>query len=102
MHVILPLNCSDTIIQVIHVKDVNAAFTFITSYINNNSCSPVVVQFTNKSINASRVAWDFGDGSMADNLDYPSHTYGKPGIYKIILYGYDANGLMDSTIFRLW
>jgi gliding motility-associated-like protein len=91
-------NCTDTAIQIIYIKNVNASFTFTTSYINNNSCPPVVVKFTNTSTNAQRVAWDFGDGGKADNQNFPSHTYYKPGVYKVKLYSYGFNNAVDSIV----
>jgi len=77
--------CTDTAIQIINVKNVNAAFTYTSSYINNNSCPPVVVKFTNTSLNSTSVSWDFGDGSRADNQNYPSHTYYNPGVYMVTI-----------------
>ena len=90
--------CRDTAIQLIYVKNVNTSFTFTTSYINNNSCPPLLAQFQNTSSNANYVSWDFGDGSVADNQNFPSHTYYKPGNYKVTLYGYGDNNAIDSTV----
>ncbi len=90
-------NCADTSIQVIHVKNINTSFTYTTSYINNSSCPPVIVSFTSTSVNANSISWDFGDGSTAGNQNNPSHTYYEPGVYKVTLYGYGNNGMMDSA-----
>lgn len=90
--------CSDTAIQLIYVKNVNTSFTFITSYINNNSCPPLLAQFQNTSSNANYVSWNFGDGSVTDNQNFPSHTYYQPGTYKVTLYGYGDNNAIDSTV----
>jgi len=92
------LLCVDTAIQVIYVKTVHTSFSYTSSYINNNSCPPVVIRFANTSINANTVSWDFGDGSTADNQGYPSHTYYQPGVYNVVLYGYGNNGASDSTV----
>lgn len=89
--------CIDTAIQVLYVKTIHTSFSYTASTINNNSCPPVVVHFANSSVNAVRVSWDFGDGSAADNQDYPSHTYQQPGIYKVVLHGYANDGTSDST-----
>jgi len=89
--------CRDTAIQVLYVKTVHAAFSYTTTYINNNSCPPVLVLFSNTAINASRLAWNFGDGSTADNQPYPSHTYNQPGVYIATLYAYGADGVIDSS-----
>lgn len=89
--------CTDTAWQVVYVKTIHTSFTYTTSYINNNSCPPVVVRFVNQSVNASKISWDFGDGSSADDQDLPSHTYDQPGIYKVVLYGVRDNKEQDST-----
>ncbi|HEX8460335.1 MAG TPA: PKD domain-containing protein, partial [Segetibacter sp.] len=90
--------CSDTAIRVINVKNVNAAFTYTTSYVNNNTCPPVIVRFSNTSVNATPVSWSFGDGSKANNQSFPSHTYYNPGVYMVKLYVKDQNGAIDSTM----
>jgi len=89
--------CPDTIIKNIIVRKVNSAFTYQLSYINNNSCPPVIATFTSISTNAARVAWDFGDGGIAGNQKVVSHTYNKPGLYRVVHYSYDSNIGVDST-----
>lgn len=89
-------HCSDTMIKVVPIKSVIASFTFTTQYVNNNSCPPLVVYLQNTSKNITSIKWSFGDGGYAGNNPSPSHTYNKPGIYKVILYGYGANGMSDS------
>jgi PKD repeat protein len=47
-------------------------------------CPNSTLQFTNKSQDAVRYIWDFGDGlSSAD--PNPVHTYAKPGVYTVKL-----------------
>ncbi len=82
---------------VITVRNFNSAFGFSTSYVSG-SCPPVLVQFNNTSYDYSRVSWDFGDGITADNLNYPSHVYEKPGKYIVTLYVYGYNGLKGKYI----
>ena len=91
-------HCQDTAIQIINVKLINTHFSFAKFYVGANTCPPVIVHFTNTSYNAVSVAWDFGDGSKADNQNNPSHTYYKPGTYKVIMYGYGYNGTTDTTV----
>ncbi len=90
--------CTDTAKKVLYIKDVAASFTHTEDYINNTTCPPVIVKFTNTSENAQKVFWDFGDGGTADNQNFPSHTYYKPGVYKIVLYGYGNSNYVDSAI----
>ncbi|KAK6033583.1 PKD domain protein [Ostertagia ostertagi] len=91
-------NCQDTSIQVINVRLINTHFSFTKSFVTSSSCPPVIVHFTNTSSNALSVAWDFGDGSRADNQNNPSHTYYTAGTYKITMYGYGYNGTTDTTV----
>jgi gliding motility-associated-like protein len=85
------------LIKAVPIKNVITSFTFTTQYINNNSCPPLIVYLQSTSVNATSVKWSFGDGGSAGNNPTPSHTYNKPGVYKITLYGYDVNGLSDSS-----
>ena len=90
--------CSDTATSVVQVKNINLSFTYTSTFINqNSSCPPVMVKFKNTSVNFSIVSWNFGDGFSADNINTPSHTYYKPGVYKVIIYGYYNNNTYDST-----
>lgn len=44
------------------------------------------VQFTNKSQgNPVKFNWDFGDNSQASELENPTHTYTKSGVYSVTL-----------------
>jgi len=91
-------HCIDTAVQYLRVKNLNLAYAYTTSFLNPGSgCPPVLVKFTNNSINTVRITWDFGDGGTADNLNSATHIYQKPGVYKVTLYGYFDNGKTDST-----
>lgn len=83
--------CSDTASIRIQVKYINAAFDMLTSNISSGKCVPVVVRFTNKSYNISRINWDFGDGTTAQNVLSPSHVYTQPGKYIITAKAYSDN-----------
>ncbi len=89
--------CNDTIVKNITVRKVNSAFTYKFAYINNNACPPVIATFTSISTNAVRLAWDFGDGGVSGNQTIVSHTYNKPGLYRVVHYSYDSNNGVDST-----
>jgi gliding motility-associated-like protein len=89
--------CIDSIQKTIAVRKVNSAFTYKLSYINNNSCPPVIATFTSISTNAARVSWDFGDGGVAGNQLSASHTYNEAGIYRVVHYSFDSNNAVDST-----
>ncbi|MES2618897.1 MAG: PKD domain-containing protein [Bacteroidota bacterium] len=86
-------NCKDTIEQVLKVKPkLNIKF----SKTPLESCEKGVVTFKNESANALRFFWKFGDGGLSNEIN-PSYVYNKHGLYKIILYGYDKDGCVDST-----
>ena len=90
--------CADTAASVIRVKNTALHFTYTTSFVNKNSaCPPVLASFENTSTNFDIVSWNFGDGLMADNINTPSHTYYKPGRYKVTIYGYYDATTYDST-----
>ncbi len=79
------------------VRNFNPNFAFNTSFVSG-SCAPELVSFTNTSSNYIRVTWDFGDGITADNVNYPSHIYQKPGKYIVTLFVYGYNGLTGTYI----
>ncbi|MGA1869876.1 MAG: PKD domain-containing protein [bacterium] len=58
-----------------------ADFTIDTT----EGCAPLEVQFTNNSINAATLIWDFGDNSPASQELSPSHMYMTVGVYTITL-----------------
>lgn len=93
--------CTDSITKSFNIKTISSSFTFVTQYINNNACPPLVAYFTSTSINIIKIHWDFGDGNTAENITTPSHTYFKPGTYKITLVGYGINDVVDTAIVYL-
>lgn len=85
--------CIDSNNQVIKVKP-KMNIKFEKDQIQ--SCERGVVNFTNKSSNAVRYFWKFGDGGLSNEV-HPSYVYNLYGIYKITLYAYDKDGCVDST-----
>ena len=59
-------------------------------------CDPLTLTFDNKSIDATRYLWDFGDG-VTSELESPTHTYAE-GIYTLKYYAYSDDGCVDSVI----
>ena len=90
--------CMDSVIRIsyIIVKTIKSQFDLTSSYINNNSCPPLVAKFQNTSLNADSLFWDFGDNSYSNNTMNPTHTYYQPGLYKVTLYAY-GKGTIDSS-----
>ncbi len=99
-----PTTCVTSGSQKIVVNYFNPNFQIASLYVSNGHCPPVLAQFTNTSVNYSSVAWDFGDGTSAGNVNYPSHVYTQPGGYRVILSVSGSGGLvtqyMDSIYVR--
>lgn len=75
------------------ILDVRAAFqTYDLNFKNpgiTNACFPDILQFKNRSINGETFVWDFGDGTIVnqvqgDTLSIP-HGFQQPGVYKVKL-----------------
>ncbi|MGV3658212.1 MAG: PKD domain-containing protein [Chitinophagaceae bacterium] len=92
--------CTDSLVRetYIEVKTVKSAFKVTSSYVNNNSCPPLLARFENVSVNADSVFWDFGDLSYADNVRTPNHTYFQPGVYTVYLYAFGKGGVVDTAV----
>jgi len=49
-----------------------------------NGLSPLIVQFTNLSANATSYAWSFGDGKTS-TIAHPANSYSNAGLYSVAL-----------------
>jgi gliding motility-associated-like protein len=56
---------------------------------NNTGCAPLTVHFTNTSINATSVFWNFGGGQTSASAN-PTQTYTAAGTYTASLIAYNA------------
>ena len=92
--------CADSLVRVayIEVKTVKSAFKVTASYVNNNSCPPLLARFESTAVNADSIFWDFGDLSYADNVPRPNHTYFQPGVYTVYLYAFGKGGVIDTAV----
>jgi gliding motility-associated-like protein len=85
--------CKDSTEQIIKVKPkLNIRFKQESLV----SCEKGIVAFENESVNAVRYFWKFGDGGLSNEKN-PSYTYDHYGNYRIMLYGYDRDGCVDSS-----
>jgi gliding motility-associated-like protein len=57
------------------------------------------IYFFNRSSNATKYLWDFGDGEFSE-LYEPTHSYSSIGEYDIILWAWSENGCSDSLLVR--
>ncbi|MFH1320337.1 MAG: PKD domain-containing protein [Bacteroidota bacterium] len=62
-----------------------------------NGCAPLLVDFTNTSIDAITYLWDFGDGNTSI-FENPNHTYINPGTYTVTLHTYGGPGGDSATV----
>ena len=62
-----------------------------------SGCSPLTIQFTNTSLNASTYYWDFGNGNTSVFAN-PSNVYANAGTYSVKLVAIASNGQKDSVI----
>lgn len=85
--------CSDTSEQIVKVKP-----KLLLNFERNPivACEKANVNFTNKSFNAVRYLWKFGDGVISTDV-HPTHAYNSFGNYEIKLFGYDKDGCVDSS-----
>lgn len=58
--------------------------------------NPLMVTFTNESINHESSSWDFGDDNTSTD-DNPSHTYAEGGTYTVTLTATNEDGETDET-----
>jgi hypothetical protein len=58
------------------------------------------VGFTNKSANATRYEWNFGDGQTSTAAN-PVHTYTLPGMYTVRLVSTGSSPCSDTTYARI-
>ncbi len=75
--------CIDSLIKPLYILVANAKANFVLSD-SFSSCPPLLVSFTNNSINNLNSYWDFGNGNTS-NLINPSHTYTFPGVFNVVL-----------------
>ena len=94
-YVVDKYGCTDSSIMVNVVKILKTVARFAMSD-SFKTCPPLLIQFTNQSINSVDEFWDFGD-STATDVHNPSHFYSYPGIYTITLSAKGPGGCINNT-----
>ena len=84
---------SDTISKTITVTGTSASPTASFTLAPQVGRAPLTVRFTDRSVNAASIKWDFGDGTTSTESN-PSHTY-TTGFYIVKLTA--TNGDKSST-----
>ncbi len=57
-----------------------------------SGCSPLLVQFTDKSTNASQLLWNFGNGSPVQSGPTAASIYASAGTFTVTLVAVNVNG----------
>jgi PKD repeat protein len=86
------LGCRDSIIRTQYIKVLGSITKFSASTIIG--CQPLVVSFTDSSVNAVHYTWNFGDG-YADSVMNPVHVYQDTGAFKASLVTEDSAGCVS-------
>lgn len=69
----------------------------VPNFTSTSPCLNVTTAFTDATTNApTQWTWHFGDGSPADVLQNPTHTYTAPGTYPVTLVTENTFGCRDS------
>ncbi len=86
-------NGADTVTRVIKVLPGPLAnFTFIPIKPEAN----IPTKFTNKSINAIRYDWDFGDDTRSTE-EHPTHQYNRTGSYRVCLTAFNTSSCPSTA-----
>ncbi|RMG78706.1 MAG: PKD domain-containing protein, partial [Bacteroidetes bacterium] len=78
----------------IRVKEVKAVFSQNTSQLQG--CIPLLVNYSDESVNALSWAWDFGDSTYS-SVQNPGHIFFTPGEYTTRLVVTDLQGCYDTA-----
>ena len=99
LHVTDQYGCKDSITKnnYILISLPHASFTVSDSF---STCPPMLVNFTNSSVNYTAISWDFGDGNTSA-LANPSHYYTMPGIFYAKLVVTGPGGCTDTITKRI-
>ena len=101
--VMSPDGCEDRYCTIVYVEPVNecrAYFEYCSYYILSPDAThdpgTLIIGFSNQSFpNAVHSEWDFGDGTHSTEHS-PLHVYQQPGIYRVCLSIYTADGCFDN------
>ncbi|MBA3680820.1 MAG: gliding motility-associated C-terminal domain-containing protein [Bacteroidetes bacterium] len=86
--------CSTTSVISLSVSDVKASFNPESNYVDY----PGYLTFTNTSVGATEINWDFGNGQTSTN-NIATAMYEFPGKYLTALVAKNEMGCMDTTYF---
>ena len=70
--------------EIEEAADVVADFDFSSSTVALEN-GQAVVEFSNTSIGANNITWNFGDGNTSNNINNPVHIFTETGLYVVSL-----------------
>jgi gliding motility-associated-like protein len=79
LHITDQYGCTSDITKPNFIKIIYPVADFSPSA-TESTCPPLIVQFTNTSVNQTTFNWDFGDGTFS-TAESPSHFYNVAGTY---------------------
>ena len=62
-----------------------------------SGCAPLAVNFINRSVNATKYSWTFGDGGCSEDQN-PGYVFDEPGDYTVSLKVTGADGLEYTAL----
>lgn len=89
------LNCLDSLVRPKYITVANAKANFSVSD-SFTTCPPLLVTFTNASLNNPQNFWSFGNGNTSTLIN-PSHTYILPGTFNAMLRVVGNGGCVDTA-----
>ncbi|MEM9920624.1 MAG: PKD domain-containing protein [Bacteroidota bacterium] len=87
--------CTDQLCRTDYIEIIDPVAAFTTD-VTSSTCPPLEVNFTNNSINADTVFWDFGDGSGMTSIENPTHIYNNSGMYDVQLIAGNTEFCFDT------
>ena len=94
LKVVSDFGCSDSVtkqLEIFHIPDATFNFNPRTA----STLYPEVI-FTNTTIDAIPILWDFNDGRDT-TIENPIHVFSDPGMYEVMLTVSDSNNCIDSV-----
>jgi gliding motility-associated-like protein len=91
--------CTDLSSRMNYIRIANPRANFKASD-TAGTCPPLVVNFTNNSLNYFTTSWDFGDGTTS-TLASPSHFYSSPGSFMAIMTITGPGGCTDRKTIQI-
>ncbi|MCU7548857.1 PKD domain-containing protein [Chitinophagaceae bacterium LB-8] len=91
--------CKDSLLKNEYIKITYPRVSFLVSD-TFATCPPLLVNFTNTSVNYTTIKWNFDDGDLS-TFGSPSHYYTYPGVYNASLTVTSPGGCVETKIQKI-